>query len=860
MREALGLDDVAVQQAYMRMHNQPLEAIYAQRATPGDRLRWAWASLSGWLENLPPFWTVFAMTLTETLGMTILALPIALAGIGPLAGVVLLAVLGLVNVLTIAFVSEAVARSGSIRYGSGFIGRVVEDYLGRAGSIVLSIGIFILCFLALQAFYFGFSSALEGATRVPAGVWIALLFLVGIYFLRRESLDATIASALVVGAVNIFLIVVLSIVAFANAKSANLLHMEVPFIGGRPFEPEILGLVFGVVLAAYFGHLTVSSCASVVLERDPSARSLIWGTAAAQVTAIFLYCIFVLGVNGAIAPGVMSGESGTALDPLATQIGPLIYVLGAVFIVLGMGMGSVQYTLILFSLVRERLPSVSRPVLVLPRRQGLLLFRDRRRTGLRMGLVYLGLRDGEARFRFDAELDGNLHRVETATPTTGRWEILGDNGDPALLDRLEGLRDLTNNRNVNLSLEIMDVDQQRVRVRVTSSMRPIYREDRDVAGLDLAGVFELPDSQAGLVGWMTREGGVSLAEAAEYTGQNEGETRALLGDLVEKGYVAERTDSDGDPRYEARLATRRGRRGAEQLWQALSEENQPPDGQTSRPSRSPGFLRRISSSKGGNFLLSASPVVVAFLMAEWLLFRGAGSFTGLLGLIGVIIIPLLGGIFPVMLILASRRQGERVPSAVYRFLGNPVLLVVIYALFLASIFLHGLLIWTNPLERILAVATSIMVVVLTLAMRNAFTRRTVVELRKEERDDGEQGYFSITTAGRPGIADVRLEYPEREKHCEAAGGEVPSFSSLRRATFQTEGGAGVLKVWAHRVTPEGNSVSLAGLLNVRQGDETRQYDLRISDGQVVVPIAPESCRVDIAFAEADDVDPLGRLL
>ena len=247
-------------------------------------------------------------------------------------------------------------------------------------------------------------------------------------------------------------------------------------------------------------------------------------------------------------------------------------------------------------------------------------------------------------------------------------------------------------------------------------------------------------------------------------------------------------------------------------------------------------------------------------MSEWLLFRGSGSFTGLLGLIGVIIVPLLAGIFPVLLLLASRRQGERVPTAFYRALGNPVLLVFVYVVFLASIFLHGLVIWTNPLERVLAGATGVMVVVMTLAMRKAFVRRTVVELRQEERDDGEQGFFSVTTAGRAGMAGVRLEYPEREKRYEASSGEVPAFSSLRRATFQTRGGTGVLKVWAHRVTPEGNSVALAGLLKVGQGDEIKRYDLRLSDGQVVVPTTQEACRVDITLAEADDADPLARLL
>ncbi len=393
IREALGLDDEAVQQSYQRLYRQPLEGIFAERTTSGDRLRWAWASLAGWLENLPPFWTAYSLTLTETMGMTILALPIALAGIGPLPGLVLLVAFGLVNVLTIAFVSEAVSRSGTIRYGSGFIGRVVNDYLGSTGSTILSLGIFILCFLVLQAFYLGFSSALQGATHVPAFLWIALLFLVGVYFLRRESLSATVAFALMVGAVNVVLILILSLVAFTHVKTANLFHADVPFLDGRPFDPKLLGLVFGVVLAAYFGHLSVSTCARVVLQRDPSSRSLIWGTAAAQATAIFLYCVFVLAVNGAIAPQVMSSQQGTALVPLAAQIGPIIYLLGSVFIVLGMGMGSIQYSLVLFSLIRERLPSASRPVLVLPRRQGRLLFRGRRRTGLRLGIVYLGLRN-----------------------------------------------------------------------------------------------------------------------------------------------------------------------------------------------------------------------------------------------------------------------------------------------------------------------------------------------------------------------------------------------------------------------------------------------------------------------------------
>jgi len=849
IREAMGLDDAPVRQAYRRLYGQPIESIFAARATPGERLRWAWAGLAEWLESLPPFWTAYAVIL-EGVGAGILALPIAVAGIGPLAGVVILVVLGVINMLTIAFIAEAVARSGTIRYGSGFIGKVVDDYLGRAGSLVLSSGIVVLCFLTLPVFYLGFSSVLEDATRLPGVVWVALLCLAGLYFLRRESLSATVASALVVGTVNVFLMVVLSLLAFTHLRPENLFHVDVPLLGGRALEPAILGLVFGVVLMAYFGHMSVSTCARVVLERDPSARSLIWGAIAAQATALLLNCVFVLAVNGAIAPQVLAGERGTALDPLSTEVGPIVYLLGSVFVVLGMGIGSILYTRVLFSIVRERLPSLARPVLVLPRRRGVLLFGERGRggtgtSGLRLGLVYLGLRGGKAHFRLDAELDGGLRRVETTAAE--RWEVMGEKGDPALLDRLPELRD----RSARLVLEVVDADEQRVRVQVISSMRPTYEGAWDAAGLDLASVFALPNSQTELIGWMMRRGKVSLAEVARYMGQGEDAARALLEELAEQGFVAEQVGREGVPSYEARLATRRARQGSAQVWEALGDEEDSPSGtEASHPSRTSGIwrlFRRLPSSEYGSFVLGVSPTVAAFLLTEWLLLTGSGSFTGLLSLMGVLIVPILGGIFPVLLLVASRRKGERVPEVVYWFLGNPLLLAVIYVLFLASIFLHGLVIWSDPLQRALALLVGVMVVGMTLAMHGALARRSVVELRQHE---GERALFTVTTAGRPSATDVQLRYPSGEQRHKAAAGEVPAFSSLRRVSFRPEESAATqLKVWAHKVTTEGDSEGIAGFLHVRQRDETRRFDLKLSKGQVALPVAPGSFQVEITLAE-----------
>ena len=126
IRQALALDSEGVQRAFELQFQQPLSTISTSRVGLLEWIGWRWNKLSGWLEHLPPFWTAYALTFTETVGASILALPIALAGVGPLPGVVILLVMGVINMLTIASMAEAVTRNGSIRYQG--------SYLGSAGS------------------------------------------------------------------------------------------------------------------------------------------------------------------------------------------------------------------------------------------------------------------------------------------------------------------------------------------------------------------------------------------------------------------------------------------------------------------------------------------------------------------------------------------------------------------------------------------------------------------------------------------------------------------------------------------------------------------------------------------------------
>ena len=597
VQAVLGLDTPAVQEAYRRLYSVPLASIYADRLQPVEQLRWRWARLGRWLDELPPFWTAFALTLTNTVGASILALPIAVAQIGPLAGVAILVLLGLVNVVTIAWIAESLTRTSSIRYGKTYLNRVVSDYLGGTSARVLSIATFVYCVLALVAYYIGFGTSLAGATSIPAWLWVGLLFAVNVYFVQRRSLNATVLSALVIGALNIGLILVMSFVAISRAQPANWSYVAIPGLNGQPFDPAVLQLTFGVALGVYAGHLSVSNCAQVVLRRDPSGRALLHGATAALLAAIALFCLWVVAVNGAITPSVLARETGTALVPLAALLGTPIRVVGTIYVVLGIGMISIHASLGLYNLCRE-------------------------------------------------------------------WLFKRNAGNGSSLERWSGL--------------------------------------------------------------------------------------LLLG-----------------------------------------------------------------------------PMTAIFLVTEWLLLTGSGSFALVNSLRGAIVAPLLAGIFPALLLVASRRKGELVPGVLYRWLGHPWLVGGIYLLFIISLLLHGSVIWTDLPRRLVALGVGGLLLGMTvwLVRRRVLAPRMVIELRHDQRKGRASG-FVAATGGEPLMTTVRLRYGGSEQKLHAAGGTIPTFAALHSVCFQLPANcAGELKVGTYRITPEGETTALTGTLVVHAAEEPQAYDL-----------------------------------
>ena len=593
VRRVLGADDPTVQAAYVRQSGPSL-AEAAERPLPArERFRW-WRSRSAQrLESLPPFWLAYVLTLTETVGGGVLALPIALAGFGPLGATALLVIFGILNTLTVAALVESITRDGRMRYGDAFFGRLIGDYLGRPGVLVAIPALFALDAVGFCVALVGFGITLGAVTGLPAASCAAVLFAAAVVIIWRGSVDATVALAIVIGAVNLAILLLISAIAFGSARPDGL------SVGSRglALDAGLLEVVFGVALVAYFGHTSAGHAAKVVLARDPSGRHLLAANVAAMMTAMAIYIVFVLVVTGAVGSGTLAGYAGTALTPLAERTGPFVAALGTVYITLGLGLSA----------------------------------------------IYLGL--------------GIFNQVA----------------------------------------ELIDA----------------------VLGEDRAG--------------------------------------------------------------------------------------------------------RLNQAPLLEFGLRIAPVGLLFAIVAVLLGRGSISFTEPMNLVGTLTLPLLGGVFPMLLVAAARRRGERLPGRYLGLLGRPVAVIAIGGVFLLAVVAFGLWIWDEPWKRAVALAVGAAMAGLAFDSwrHGAFRPRTVVEYRVESGPP-ERGILSIVSAGRLVPATVELFETTGRRVQTGAEIAVNAPNRLQSLVVGLPGSvAQELEVWIHSVTADGSSATSDVGIEVSQADRRR---------------------------------------
>ena len=614
MRLSLGLDVDGVSQAFERLFKEPIEVIYSPQISFREQARWLSSKIANKLERLPPFWIAYFLTLTETVGASILALSIALAGIGPLPGVILLLILGLVNILTIMGIVEAITRNGSMRYGTSYFSRLTSDYLGKPGSIILIPAFYTLSVFVLIAFYIGISTTLAEVTGVTSLIWALLIFVSTLYFLRGESLNATIASAFVVGIISVLIIILLILLTLPYVQLENLRYIDLPFGSGQEFDPKILALVFGVVLASYFGHTTAVSASKVVLPRDPGGDSLMWGNILAMATVILLYSSWVIAVNGAIPAVQLSSLTGTVIPTLAELIGGIVPILGTIYVILAMGISIVLFSYAIFFQTREFLPE--------------------------------------------------------------------------------------------------------------------------------------------------------------------------------------------------------------------------------------------NSERTTRFLFSFTPLFLILLVVQWLLYTGSATFSEVLGFIGLLLLPILGGIFPMLMLAASRRKGEYLPKRTYRLLGNPLVVTVVCLIYLSALFIYGFFIWEDPIPRALAIGSGILVSFVTflIIQQGALRQRVVIEFRMYLADNNERATLTLVDAGKPLQGSCRLLYADQELSREGKEIEIPLVKQLKSIylTFHSPE-AKEMKIWLHRVTPEGISEPISAGVQLRKVDQDKPIQIDLQTTQVIMPLTTRANELKISF-------------
>ena len=353
IRTALGLESEEVKAVYARLYNAPIDSIAVPKVGFADRLRWAWTSLVKHLDSLPPTWMAFMFTLI--IGGVTLAVPIAAASIGAIPSIILIVVFCLVSVVTIGGMAESVTRSGGIRYGNAFIGRVVGDFLGQGSSLLLTVVLTVFSFGLLLIFYIGIASTLEGSTGLPAELWLFLLFGVGLYFLTRGSLNVTVAFTFLITIVNTLLLLIIGLLALSQLNLDYLTYTNIPLLNGEPFNPALYSSIIGVIMGLFSAHMMVAVFGKMILDRDPSGRALVRGHPAGIVAVGIINIFWVIAVNGAVSPQDLAGETGTVLVPLTAQLGQGVGLLGSIFVVLGMGLGLIHFSIALFNLAGERL-------------------------------------------------------------------------------------------------------------------------------------------------------------------------------------------------------------------------------------------------------------------------------------------------------------------------------------------------------------------------------------------------------------------------------------------------------------------------------------------------------------------------
>ncbi len=757
----LSCHETAVKQAYYRLYQHSTEAPFRSKLSLIDWCRWFFSEISIKLESLPPFWLATLITVALGLPQAFLALPIAVAELGAISAVILLVILGAINILTTICMAEAIGRSQDFRTGNTFIKQLAENYLGKAGSLVLAIAVGIRVFLISLACYLGLSTALGNFTAIPAYVWAVILFLGVLWFFSGQSPSFSVGLTIFLAIINVAILTIFASLCIAHWQTENFLYINWHFFVGSSLKPQILDRLLGVTLMLFFGHIYVGQCAKIVLPKDPSANSLIKGSITGTAILTLLFCLWVVAVNGAIAPEVLASQTGTVIEPLVNTIGATSSLLGIMLAISLLGMAWIRSTSLLVNLAREWTSTKDVPVYTLFREQGKLVFQTRDRyDNFSLGISYLAYKPKTVILALNLQWQGKIYRQKIEVKKT--WSLC----ELVIQDRNFAPQKL------KLDLVIQSAQYDRVCLKVNSSLAVSYQEVEAVKSI--------------------------ITNSKSKSKKRNSKTKKK-----------------------------------ETLRQKI--------------------IKHLSNQRQA--IATNIPIFLVFLLTEIVFLFSQQSFTSILGFAGVLGNSLVGGIFPVLLLISSRRKGEFLPNTVFEFLSSPWLMGGIYSFALSVIVSHGLLIWTNPLAKIGAFSIAFLSLgaTLTMILTGAFIPRTFIEIQTNPADL-QSSLLKITSGGKPRITKVKLGYSSGEEEYYAASIPLTSLSSLEYVMFQLSiKQPQELKVWLRDLSSSNIATPLPKILEIHQENQVKenqliQFDLNQLGGKLLFPLSPSKywCKLNLS--------------
>ncbi len=819
LNAALGLDDEATKTAFRQSQGAELETIYTSRLNARERLRFALATPATWLETAPPRRATAALVFGLGVGQPLLAIPIELAVLGPTIGLIVVAALGLVSILSSAAMAEAVVRSAEVRHRGAFFARMVSALLGnRAGTAPVSLAV-MRSVLSMLAAFVGLATTMSAETPVPTWIWALLALALVLWSTVISTRSASLGTFTAVGIGSTVILLVLAVACVIHAASAGSLSLSSLNATGTDTGAAGYAAVIGVALMTFVNPVYTVQFARVVLPRDEEGTRFVQGTILGATICVAVALLFGALMCLGLPTSVLAHERSTVLVPINNALGPVAGVATVVVLVGLVGLTLNRNGAALADITLDLLPR-ARTKITLPRRHAEAVLSTREAASRDTGVSYLGLENGVPRVRVTPASDPSRHQD---VALQGPWS----SQDPPL------------------RLVVLEATDDHIRLSVETSLRVSVRRAWDSRGASSLDAVLDHGGDAALLAWLVRRGTATVPDFLERIGGDPADAQRSLDRLKADGRLRI-VERDGQRVVQAELGARRGRELPEGVWEKLTGEAEASGPKSGAPEReaAPRWKAALLSPVGRE-IISVLPIVATFAVAFGLLLANAISFAQPLEIAGVISGLTVAGMLPVLLLLAARRRAEVVPGRMPRIIGHPALQIFGGLVAFAVLFAHGSTLWHDEAEKILALlaAAGVVLVAAMAARDGAFRPRASLELW---RDGVDLGYTLLGAEG------VELSGSQTEGTPDQLLSTELSLAGTATGPLVVTG-AGTrpeLRVWTREQPAQTGTPKPLELL-VSGPDGEWRAELRLGGGQATFASGPGPWRVEVSHTVED---------